>query len=190
MAENLVKGLSYRVKSSGDTWDKCSFKTHASDVFFDENSDVDENLGDIKGITTDLYCENESIAASAKAVGNSFGGLSFGQNAEGKWGYKVGASTEIIPFKGDITLLPTIEFKHQNSNGYFWLFYDVTELTEVSYETTAPNAARLEYDLDDGSQIRFPATSGTIDVSAASKLRITCVGSTSTNTSFIITGLK
>ena len=79
MAENIVKGHKYRILSDtvNQIWDRISFWTHADDVAFDDNTTVSENLGAIKGITSDMNGESDNIAASIKCVNvlnNSLGG--------------------------------------------------------------------------------------------------------------------
>lgn len=37
-------------------------------------------------------------------VSTSLGGLSFAQDENGKWGYKVGGADTVTPFKGDVTI--------------------------------------------------------------------------------------
>lgn len=39
-----------------------------------------------------------------KGLSNDLGGLSFGQDANGNWGYKVGGADTVHPFKSKITM--------------------------------------------------------------------------------------
>lgn len=65
-----VSGKSYRVctDAENDAYDELSFKTDASDVNFTDGTDAESNLGQIKGITSDVTGEAEDIAASIKVV--------------------------------------------------------------------------------------------------------------------------
>ena len=42
------------------------------------------------------------------------GGLSFGQDADGNWGYKAGGADTVTPFKGD----PDFDYEHGISIPY------------------------------------------------------------------------
>lgn len=68
-----VSGKSYRIctDAENDAYDELSFKTDAGDVSFTDGTDVETNLSAIKGITSDMSCEDENIAISAKAVNDS-----------------------------------------------------------------------------------------------------------------------
>ena len=110
-------------------------------------------------------------------LNRSLGTLSFGQDTEGNWGYKVGASTEITPFKStsveDITLsyrlntfsstgqgyceLPVFGYskcKISRSGGtanYYMSIYDKSG-TRVYYAKPQEN---VEIDITDMSKITF-----------------------------------
>lgn len=48
------------------------------------------------------------------ALNNDLGGLSFGQDADGNWGYKAGGADTVTPFKGD----PDFDYEHGISIPY------------------------------------------------------------------------
>lgn len=50
--EVIKKNQYYRVLSdvTSQIWDRISFWTHASDVHFDDNSSVQDNIGDLRGV--------------------------------------------------------------------------------------------------------------------------------------------
>lgn len=48
------------------------------------------------------------------ALSRDLGGLSFGQDADGNWGYKTGGADTVIPFKGD----PDFDYEHGISIPY------------------------------------------------------------------------
>lgn len=48
------------------------------------------------------------------ALNRDLGGLSFGQDADGNWGYKAGGADTVIPFKGD----PDFDYEHNISIPY------------------------------------------------------------------------
>ena len=50
-------------------------------------------------------------------VNSDLGGLSFGQDAEGNWGYKPSGADAVIPFKGDWELVLKITFGAAANNG-------------------------------------------------------------------------
>ena len=104
-----VSGKSYRIctDAENDAYDELSFKTDAGDVSFTDGTDVETNLSAIKGITSDMSCEDENIAISAKAVNDSLGGLSFTYDeSTQKYGYiaEVEGADTFFPFKGGIEL--------------------------------------------------------------------------------------
>ena len=100
---NHVSGKSYRVCTNADTdtYDELSFKTDSTDVKFNDGYSAEYKVGIINGITDDLSCEDSSIAASSAAVktlNDSLGGLRFGKDGDGNYGY-YGADDSLIPFK-------------------------------------------------------------------------------------------
>ena len=116
---NHVSGKSYRVctDADNDVYDELSFGTDASDVSFTDGTDAESNLGAIKGITSDLSCEDESIAVSAKAVNDSLGGFSF-KTVDGKKQVSTDGGETWSNFSGGLDLLwtnpnPTSAFNAQ-----------------------------------------------------------------------------
>jgi hypothetical protein len=68
-SEVLRKGKVYRIlaDAANEIWDKISFFTHADDVEFSDGQSASAKLSAINGITSELTCEDESIALSAAA---------------------------------------------------------------------------------------------------------------------------
>ena len=50
----------------------------------------------------------------ARVLSRDLGGLSFGQDADGNWGYKAGGADTVTPFKGD----PDFDYEHGISIPY------------------------------------------------------------------------
>ena len=50
----------------------------------------------------------------ARVLNRDLGGLSFGQDADGNWGYKAGGADTVTPFKGD----PDFDYEHGISIPY------------------------------------------------------------------------
>ena len=51
---------------------------------------------------------------AARVLSRDLGGLSFGQDADGNWGYKAGGADTVTPFKGD----PDFDYEHGISIPY------------------------------------------------------------------------
>ena len=88
MAQIIEKtGKSYNIFDKiNNVWNKCSFWTHSDDVSYNDGLSASVKNGAINGITSDLACEDESIAVSATAVSQlnrNLGGLEFNVS-EGK----------------------------------------------------------------------------------------------------------
>ncbi len=73
-----------------------------------------ETLDGITGVSDSTDLNDSTKLATSKAVktlkdsvNNSLGGLSFAQDANGKWGYKVGADA-VIPFKSGANIIDVI----------------------------------------------------------------------------------
>lgn len=77
-----------------------------------------------------------------------------------------------------------------NNNGYFRMFYDVSDITEISYETSISKNNACRYGLDGGSLTQFSSNSGTIDVTNISEFKVVVVASSTTTRTFSITGYK
>ena len=69
-SENIVKNRYYRVltDAENEVWDTVSFNNFAEDTNFDDGQNAEVKLGAVNGITSDLACEDDSIAASAAAL--------------------------------------------------------------------------------------------------------------------------
>lgn len=103
--ETSVDGKKYRQKTATG-WKWYSFITKAKDILFGDGEDADNNLetnlGSFKGITTSTNVTETGYAADATVVSDlnrSLGGLQFGIDENGNYGYiKDGADT-VTPFK-------------------------------------------------------------------------------------------
>ena len=106
MAENIKSRKYYRVHN-GESWDRMHFVTDANSVDANDGDTMETKVGAFKGITTSTNVTEEGYAADATtvaALNDSLGGLSFGVDSEGNYGYykydePVGADT-LVPFKG------------------------------------------------------------------------------------------
>lgn len=97
--------------SIGHFWNRCvdtvnnlfetiSFWTSSKDVEFADGNNAETKLGAIKGITSDFNTTDAGYAASmtsVSALNSSLGGLSFGTDGDGNYGY-YGADGSLIPF--------------------------------------------------------------------------------------------
>ncbi|MCI8418469.1 MAG: hypothetical protein HFI33_13425 [Lachnospiraceae bacterium] len=68
--EQIVTGRKFRklMDEANKIWQRISFWTKASDVEFNDGKNAETKLGAINGITSDLNCDDPTIAASAKSV--------------------------------------------------------------------------------------------------------------------------
>lgn len=68
--ETIVIGRKFRkcIDPVNKIWQRFSLWTKSPDVEFEDGKDAETKLGMINGITSDLNCEDESIAISASAV--------------------------------------------------------------------------------------------------------------------------
>ena len=104
-SEIQVTGKKYRILTdvTNKVWTVISFVSKAVDTIFNDGKTAEAKLGAIDGITSDLSGESETIAASIKCVNelnSSLGGLRFGTDGEGNYGY-FGADDSLIPFSED-----------------------------------------------------------------------------------------
>ena len=98
-----------------------SLWSNANTVEADDGKNMQTKVGAINGITSSTTANSTDIAASANLVNtrcnelsNNLGGLSFGQDADGNWGYKAGGADTVTPFKGD----PDFDYEHGISIPY------------------------------------------------------------------------
>ena len=122
-----------------------SLWSNANTVEADDGKNMETKVGAINGITSSTTANSTDIAASANLVNtrcnelsNNLGGLSFGQNADGNWGFKIGGADPVIPFKGE----PDFDYEHNISIPYIVVagnpnvlhYYTMTEKdAEYSY---------------------------------------------------------
>ena len=90
--EQIITGRKFRklINETTKLWQRISFWTKASDVEFDDGKTAETKLGAINGITSDLSCTDESIAASMASVGRSLtanGNKFYFDYKDGKYGY-------------------------------------------------------------------------------------------------------
>ena len=98
-----------------------SLWSNANTVEADDGKNMETKVGAINGITSSTTANSTDIAASANLVNtrcnelsNNLGGLSFGQDADGNWGYKIGGADTVVPFKGE----PDFDYEHGISIPY------------------------------------------------------------------------
>lgn len=122
-----------------------SLWSNANTVEADDGKNMETKVGAINGITSSTTANSTDIAASANLVNtrcnelsNNFGGLSFGQDTDGNWGFKIGGADPVIPFKGE----PDFDYEHNISIPYIVVagnpnvlhYYTMTEKdAEYSY---------------------------------------------------------
>lgn len=86
MSTNIVTGKKYHILTdlTNKVWSIISFWTKASDVEFNDGKSAETKLGIINGITSDINCEDETIAASAvmvnEQINNCFQSVSNGKS--------------------------------------------------------------------------------------------------------------
>ncbi len=102
MKETLKERKIYRILTDVGTkaWDKIAFWTTAKSVDAEDGRNLQTKVGAINGITSDINGESDNIAASIKCVkqlNNKFGGMRFGVDGDGNYGY-YGADGSLIPF--------------------------------------------------------------------------------------------
>ena len=95
--EQIVTGRKFRklIDEANKIWQRISFWTKSSDVEFEDGKNAETKLGAINGITSDLSCEESTIAASAAAlnqVNRSLGGNIITYE-NGKYYIQAGADT-------------------------------------------------------------------------------------------------
>lgn len=119
--------------------------SNANTVEADDGKNMETKVGAINGITSSTTANSTDIAASANLVNtrcnelsNNFGGLSFGQDADGNWGFKIGGADPVVPFKCE----PDFDYEHNISIPYIVVagnpnvlhYYTMTEKdAEYSY---------------------------------------------------------
>ena len=98
-----------------------SLWSNANTVEADDGKNMETKVGAINGITSSTTANSTDIAASANLVNtrcnelsNNLGGLSFGQDADGNWGFKIGGADPVVPFKGE----PDFNYEHNISIPY------------------------------------------------------------------------
>ena len=122
-----------------------SLWSNANTVEADDGKNMQTKVGAINGITSSTTANSTDIAASANLVNtrcnelsNNFGGLSFGQDADGNWGFKIGGADPVVPFKCE----PDFDYEHNISIPYIVVagnpnvlhYYTMTEKdAEYSY---------------------------------------------------------
>lgn len=122
-----------------------SLCSNANTVEADDGKNMETKVGAINGITSSTTANSTDIAASANLVNtrcnelsNNFGGLSFGQDADGNWGFKIGGADPVVPFKCE----PDFDYEHNISIPYIVVagnpnvlhYYTMTEKdAEYSY---------------------------------------------------------
>lgn len=110
MAEIVKKErVPYRIWDKVNSkWNELMLKTNAKSVDADDGKTLETKIGAVNGITSDLNGEASDVAASIKCVNqlnNSLGGLQFGIDENGNYGYiKAGADT-VTPFKSGFQII-------------------------------------------------------------------------------------
>lgn len=129
------------VDAVNNLFDTMSFWTHSKDVEFVDGKTAETKVGAINGITSDISGEADDIAASIKCVNelnSSLGGMKFGIDSNGNYGYiKAGADT-VIPFKSDFELIfGKANNSHGGGSASVTFEYTATENTTLNIIATA-----------------------------------------------------
>ena len=101
MSENIKTRKYYRVHNGTD-WDRMHFVTDANSVDANDGDNMETKVGAIKGITTSTEVTEEGYAADATtvaALNSSLGGLKFGVDSSGNYGYYKAGADSVTPFK-------------------------------------------------------------------------------------------
>ena len=136
----------------------------ASNLKFTDGNTAQTKLGAINGITSDLNCEDSTMAASVTAVASSLVAsdntvFRFGVDSNGNYGYVItdeaGADT-VIPFKKSGSEHGKMTVKAQQSMNIGWNI-DKSGTVSATYVTKAPcNAIVIAYA---NSTVGYPNTS-------------------------------
>lgn len=126
MADTLKERKIYRILTDVGTraWDKIAFWTTAKSVDAADGRNLQTKVGAINGITSDINGESDNIAASIKCVkqlNNKFGGMRFGVDGDGNYGY-YGADGSLIPFKRIDLVSGTVSKKITSGSTYTLTF--------------------------------------------------------------------
>ena len=68
-----------------------------------------------------------SIAGELSEQNENFGGLTFSQDADGNWGYKVGGADPVIPFKQKQSIEVRVNYYIPQDSGGYHLSYSIPE---------------------------------------------------------------
>ncbi len=120
--ESWVTGKKYRILTdlANKKWSIISFINKAADTIFNDNKSAETKLGAINGITSDLNGENETIAASIKAVhelNSSLGGNNLIYNESEDAYYIQHGADAALKKLGSGTLKKKIVLEHTRFTG-------------------------------------------------------------------------
>lgn len=90
---------------------------NATNKAVNDSVDKDDVLNTSEEVEANTDEKKVTGALVTKQLISDLGGLSFGQDAEGNWGYKPSGADAVIPFKGDWELVLKITFGAAANNG-------------------------------------------------------------------------
>lgn len=100
-----------------------SLWSNANTVEADDGKNMETKVGAINGITSSTTANSTDIAASANLVNtrcnelsNNMAGLTFGQDDDGNWGYRIGGADPVVPFKSSKVAMGGFKFLGNNGN--------------------------------------------------------------------------
>jgi len=100
-----------------------SLWSNANTVEADDGKNMETKVGAINGITSSTTANSTDIAASANLVNtrcnelsNNMGGLTFAQDSDGNWGYRIGGADPVVPFKSSKVAMGGFKFLGNNGN--------------------------------------------------------------------------
>lgn len=103
--------------------------TNANTVECDDGKTLQSKVGGISGISSSLTANSTTQAASTNLTNQLYqnmGGLTFGQDEDGNWGYKIGGADTVIPFSS------TLINNDDNELMSYWKSFYIVETTAGS----------------------------------------------------------
>ena len=137
-----------------------------------------KNMNDLEQRIANGFANAKTVV---ETLSSDLGGLSFGQDADGNWGYKAGGADTVIPFKNGKAIQVTVEGKGDIAgawtvdlgikvNAFAWFCPNITGLSNdcagicwgnIKKFMTANiqgNSKNMNYVID-GTKVTFPADS-------------------------------
>ncbi len=171
--ESWITGKKYKILTdlANKKWSIISFINKATDTIFNDGKSAETKLGVINGITSDINCEDETIAASAAMVNelvrNSFQTVSDGKallaSAITNKGVSTDAGASFATMAENIKKISTSP-KSLNGQDKYWQAQEVVSrtVTFTSAFSSAPKVNASGFIIDSGG------TSKNLDITITS----------------------